>query len=236
MDATSISQLDDPAFRELITTNIHTADETKDVWEQLMAREVADRTIEILRDLRIQTEASMSRKRRELAEFQAECLLRGKRGRQDWLAEKRQFEDWKRRANNFRRMVEARQIQVRTRMKFGYEERARVDQGARDALAKLCLQIQRHQAACAASGRRAEQSDYELWALLDELTIPLTEGGSVSLEYMLRTYWMPTARDKNAGRRANERLMKQSPGGRSASFEGAPKARHVGSDKLLATD
>jgi hypothetical protein len=236
MDATSISQLDDPAFRELITTNIHTADDTKAIWEQLMAREVADRTIEILRDLRIQTEASMSRKRRELDEFQADCLLRGKRGRQDWLAEKRQFDDWKRRANNFRRMVEGRQIQVRTRMKFGYEERARADQGARDALAKLCLQIQRHQAACASSGRRAEQADYELWALLDELTIPLTEGGAVSLEYMLRTYWMQTARDKNAGRRAKERLMKQAPAGRSATFEGAPKARHLGSGKPLAAD
>lgn len=236
MDATSISQLDDPAFREFITTNIHTADDTKAVWEQLADRRVADRTIETLRDLRLQTEGSMSRKRRELAEFQAECLLRGRRGRQDWLAAKREFEDWKRRANNFRRMVEARQIQVRTRMKFGYEERARVDQGARDALAKLCLQIQRHQAACAVSGRRAEQADYELWALLEELTIPLTEGGAASLEYMLRTYWTPTSRDKNAGRRTNERLMKQAPAGRAATFEGHPKARNIGSDKTLADD
>ena len=236
MDATSINQLDDPAFRELITTNIHTADDTKTVWEQLADRRVADRTIETLRDLRLQTEGSMSRKRRELAELQAECLLRGRRGRQDWLAAKREFDDWKRRANNFRRMVEARQIQVRTRMKFGYEERARVDQGARDALAKLCLQIQRHQAACAVSGRRAEQADYELWALLEELTIPLTEGGAASLEYMLRTYWTPTSRDKNAGRRTNERLMKQAPAGRSATFEGHPKARNVGSDKTLADD
>ena len=236
MDATSISKLDDPAFRELITTNIHTADETKAIWEQLTAREVADRTSETLRDLRIQTEASMSRKRRELSELQAACLLRGSRGKHDWFAAKREFDDWKRRANNFRRMVEARQIQVRNRMKFGYEERARVDQGARDALAKLCLQIQRHQAACAVSGRRAEQADYELWALLEELTIPLTEGGSASLEYMLRTYWIPTARDKNAGRRGNERLMKQAPAGRSAAFEGHPKARNVGSDKTLADD
>jgi hypothetical protein len=236
MDATSITKLDDPAFRELITTNIHSADETKPVWEQLMTREVADRTIETLKDLRLQTEASMSRKRRELADTQAECLLRGHRGRQDWLAAKRDFEDWKRRANNFRRMVEARQVQVRNKMKFGYEERARVDQGARDALAKLCLQIQRHQAACATSGRRAEQADYDLWALLEELTIPLTEGGSASLEYMLRTYWIPTARDKNAGRRDKERLMKKAPAGRSATFEGHPKARNIGSDKTLADD
>lgn len=236
MDAASITQLDDPAFRELITTNIHMADETKGVWELLGTRGIADRTIEALRALRMQTEAAMGRKRRELNEYQAECLLRGKRGRQDWLAEKRQFDDWKTRANSFRRMVEARQVQVRTRMKFDYEERSRVDQGAREALAKLCSQIQRHQAACAVSGRRADQADYELWALLEEVTIPLTDGGAASLEYMLRTYWTPTARDKNAGRRSNERLMKQAPAGRAPVFEGHPQARNVGSEKTLAED
>ncbi|HKX45267.1 MAG TPA: hypothetical protein VFF37_06365 [Streptomyces sp.] len=236
MDATSISQLDDPAFRELITTNIHHADDTKPVWELLSDRSLAERTLETLRVIRTQAESAMSRKRKDLGEYQAECLLRGPRGRQDWLAEKRKFDDWKRRANNFRRMVEGRQVQVKARMKASIEERAEVDRSTRITLAKLCLEVQRHQAAYAASGRRAEQADYELWSLLDELTIPFTEGGEATLRDMLRTHWTPTERDKGARRRANERLMKNAPAGRSRPFEGTPKARHVGSDKLLADD
>jgi hypothetical protein len=245
MDVDAISQLDDSAFRELITTNIHPADNTDEAWKQLTAPQVVERTHDTLQAMRKQVEAALGKRRRDIEDFRTECHLRGPAGKQDYFAAKTEYQDWKRRANSFRYMVEARQAQARSALRAAVATARQENlQEARplsrkrvayhDALRDLALAVQRHQAAFAVSGRIAEQQDYDLWRRLGEIRVPVRDDDEASLRDMLITFWVETEADTAKERRDNERLMRQVPAGRSSTFEGTPRARHLGNGKSLA--
>ncbi|MEU6291758.1 hypothetical protein [Streptomyces sp. NPDC046988] len=85
----------------------------------------------------------------------------------------------------------------------------------------------------ARTGTIATQEDYELWELLDQLTVPC---GPTQEPTMLDSYWtdVDVLTDAGAGRAVAKKTMRQAPAGRSAIYQGMPRARHVGSEEDLA--
>ncbi|MFE1230605.1 hypothetical protein [Streptomyces sp. NPDC058745] len=118
--------------------------------------------------------------------------------------------------------------------------RAQGDRGAgaqRDTLRRLALAVQRHQALHARAGGIAEQADYELWRVLDTLTVPLGhDQEQVPLRTMLDIYWteFTPVTDKDLETERAEKTMRSAPAGQSGQYVGVPQARHVHNGKGLA--
>jgi hypothetical protein len=101
----------------------------------------------------------------------------------------------------------------------------------------LAIAVHRHQAYHARQGGVAEQADYELWQMLDRLTVPMgPESEPTTLRTMLDIYWTDVApiSEVEERRAATERTMRAAPAGQSSQFAGVPRARHVHNDKKLA--
>lgn len=251
-----IERLGDKAFRELVTEHLHPETGDPEMWEALLARPLIKRTRALLAEMRNQVEATLRKRERESTEYQLECLNNRASGRTDWVAHKAEYQDWRKKAVGFKRLVERRQVQAKAAaFSRGQEQHNREQEaGARRSAAHvermteqrqlyleiirlLSIGIQQHQAMTAVAGRSPEQHDYDLWRALDNITIPMgPDEIYTALRKVLETFWFQTtAATANAGvRRQMERLMRQAPAGRSPSYEGAPKARHVGSTNPLA--
>lgn len=243
----TIAELDDRAFRKFVTDRIfHDADPA--AWDLLLSGDLLWRTGALLTALRVQVEGELCRREGQNDADYLEHRTRGSSGRADWLARNSEYQAWRRRAVGFKRMVERRQLQAKEARRAVAQEqqdpelKARVQRLAeeadhyRDAVRRLAVKVHEHQALTASSGRCPEQHDYDLWRLLDELTVLVSKGrGQVPLRRMLQAYWFETTPATVAeGRRAEaERLMRQAPAGRSARFEGVPRVRGVDGPKRL---
>ncbi len=238
MDAPDLSTLSDEQYEELLTANINPKLRDTRAWELLTSPAHIDRSRELLNRIHQRTANSMRRKKAEREKFHQQCHARGAEGKAEWFTSLPEYEAWRRRAAYFHQTAQAALSELGKIQKS--QNRSVTGQGnqqAREALRKLSIAVQRHQALHAKAGSMAGQEDYELWQLLDRLTVPCGPNQEpTTLRTMLDFYWtdVDVVSDGEEARQAAERAMRRAPAGRSAEFSGVPRARHVGSDKPLA--
>jgi hypothetical protein len=238
VDAPDLSSLGDEQYTELVTGNINPRTRDAAVWEVLTAPDYLERTREALNRVNHRTASSMRRRKTEREAFHQECRSRGEAGKREWFNTRPEYEDWRRKAAFFHQTVLAAisELTKLNRDRNRADNRRNRDE-SRETLRKLATAVNRHQAAHAKSGQIAAQEDYELWQLLDRLTVPCGPNQEpTTLRTMLDFYWVDVEVTTESGeaQSAAEKAMRQAPAGRSATFSGMPKARHVGNDKGLA--
>lgn len=238
MDVQDVAALDDQEFRRLITQHAHYTVGDPDVWRVLHSPELVARTRDMLTTVYNQLISSMRRRQQELDRFHQECLDRGPRGKEEWFVAKQRYEQQRGRLVSFHRALQARLTETTKALKSTNRARSvELSTQARESLRDLALAVQRHQAAHARSGTIAEQCDYELWRLLDRLTVPVgPDHEQVPLRTMVDFYWteVDAVTPAQASAEALEPVMRSAPAGRSSAYSGVPRARHVGNGKKLA--
>lgn len=240
MDAPDLTTLDDRAYEQLAVANAHPKSRVAETWALLTCPQHIDRTRTALTNVHQRTANTLRRRKTEREAFEQECRARGQAGKQEWFSTRPEYERWRRGTASFHQMIQAA-ISELSKTARAHNHRAvtqQSSQAARDTLRRLSLAVQRHQAAHAKSGEIAAQEDYELWQLLDRLTVPCGPNQDpTTLRTMLDFYWtdVDTVTDADAARAQAERTMRQAPAGKSAQYTGVPKARHVGNEKGLAS-
>lgn len=239
MDAPDLTTLDDRDYEQLAVQHAHPKHRDPDTWALLTNLENLDRTRTALNNVHQRTAATLRRRKTEREAFQQDCHARGESGKKDWFASRPEYERWRRGTASFHQMVQTA-ISELGKIQRDQNRETRTQQStqaAREALRKLSVAVQRHQAAHAKTGNIAGQEDYELWQLLDRLTVPCGPNQEqTTLRTMLDFYWtdVDTVTTQDTERAAVERTMRQAPAGRSAEYTGVPRARHVGNEKRLA--
>ncbi|MGA5670042.1 hypothetical protein ACPCTG_31745 [Streptomyces pseudogriseolus] len=239
MDAPDLTTLNDTDYEQLAVSHAHPKHRDPDTWAALTSIDNIERTRNALNNVHQRTAATLRRRKSERDAFQQECHARGEAGKRDWFATRAEYEQWRRRTAGFHQMIQ-QAISELGKLKRVQNHRLKTQQGsqaAREALRKLSVAVQRHQAAHAKAGGIAGQEDYELWQLLDQLTVPYgPDQEPTTLRTMLDFYWtdVDVVTDADVRRAAAERTMRQAPAGRSGEFTGVPRARHVGGEKRLA--
>ncbi|WP_037688666.1 hypothetical protein, partial [Streptomyces scabiei] len=218
--------------------NVHPPARTPEVWELLTSADNIERSRIILNRVHQRTANSLRRRKEEREAFQQECHARGPAGKQEWFETRPEYENWRRRAANFHQTVQAAISELGKIQRTHNRSMSRDSRNdARESLRKLAIAVQRHQALHAKSGTIAAQEDYELWQLLDRLTVPCGPNQEpTTLRTMLDFYWtdVDATDTESESREATERTMKKAPAGRSGEFTGMPRARHAGGQKNLA--
>lgn len=239
MDAPDLSALDDEQYEDLAIAQAHPRSRDPEIWGQLTSPENIERTRLVLMNVHQRTAAALRRRKTEREAFQQECHARGAEGKKEWFESRPEYEKWRRGAAGFHQMVQSA-ISDLGKIQRSHNRKAltqRAGQDARDTLRRLSIAVQRHQALHAKAGSIAEQQDYELWQMLDRLTVPCgPDQEPTPLRTMLDFYWtdVDMVDDAEEKRRTAEKSMQQAPAGRSARFTGTPRARHVGNEKGLA--
>jgi hypothetical protein len=207
-------------------------------WQLLTSPDHINRTRETLTMVNQRTASTLRRRKTEREAFHQECRQRGAEGKREWFETKAEYEEWRRKAAWFHQTVLSAisELSKLTRDRNRAGNQLQQDE-SRETLRKLAAAVNRHQAAHAKSGQIAGQEDYELWQLLDRLTVPCGPNQDpTTLRTMLDFYWTDVE-VRTAGEQvqaAAEKTMRQAPAGRSARFTGVPRARHVGNEKGLA--
>ncbi|MGW0939669.1 hypothetical protein [Streptomyces sp. NPDC002666] len=239
MDAGELSTLTDGEFEELLTSNIHPPTRDPDVWAAITHPDNVQRARSHMAAIHERTASVLRRRKTERDEFRAQCFARGEAGKREWFASQAEFDALRRRTANFHQRVQRAISELTKAQRDANRARSvELNHEAREALRKLAVAVQRHQAAHARSGGIAEQADYELWQLLDQVTVPTGPAQEqTTLRTMLDIYWtdVEPVPDADSRRAQAERTMRTAPAGRSGSFTGIPRARHVHNDKGLAS-
>jgi hypothetical protein len=229
-----IAELGDDEFHELIRQHIHPVSGDAAVWAILLSPSLQDRTAGHLRDMNGRVDSSFKKRAREADAYQLECLKKGHVGRRDWQEYYNDYQAWRKRAGAFKQMVAGRAAELkiaqkRTRAAAHEVYQATNSHNYREVIRQFAVRIHQHQALTARSGREPEQHDYDLWRLLDELSVPVGPEGNATIRDMMRTYWFDTspATVQDGTRRTAERLMRQAPAGRSEAYQGIPKLRRT---------
>jgi hypothetical protein len=238
VDEPDLNTLTDDQYSDLLTSQVHPKYRDQHTWDLLTSPEHIERTRAVLTNMHQRTAATLHRKKSEREAFEQECRARGAAGKSAWFESQPQYEASRRRTALFHQKVQQAISDLGKIQKK--HNRATTEQSvtaSRNTLRQLAMAVQRHQALHAKAGTIAEQHDYELWQLLDRLTVPIgPHQEPTSLRTMLDFYWtdvdVPSAADE--ARAQAERSMRRAPGGRSAQFSGVPRARHVGNEKPLA--
>jgi hypothetical protein len=238
VDAPDLSALDDDQYSDLLTSQVHPRFRDQDTWATLTSPQHIERTRSILVDIHQRTANTLSRRKAERDAFELECRARGAAGKAAWFESRPAYEDTRRKTALFHQKVQQAISDVgKIQRTHNRSSSHHVSNAARVTLRKLAMAVQRHQAQHAKSGTIAAQEDYELWQLLDRLTVPYgPDQEPTSLRTMLDFYWTDVDVVDGAveSQEAAERTMRQAPAGRSAPYSGMPRARHVGNQKPLA--
>lgn len=239
MDAPDLSALDDADYEQMAVSQAHPPTRDTDLWALLTHPDHLERTRNALMGAAQRTGNAMRSKKAEREQFQQECFARGQAGKRDWFESRTEYEVWRRRAGNFHQtMLQAISELGKLQKRVNRETHTNTVQDHREVVRQLALAVQRHQAMHMKSGDRPGQEDYELWQLLERLTVPYgPEQTATTLRTMLDFCWTDvTPVDPVEERRAvAERTMRGAPSGRSSQFSGVPRARHVGGGKDLAS-
>jgi hypothetical protein len=237
-DVSDLTQLNDQQYEQLIVDNANPKMRNDHAWQVLTSPQNIDRTRELLNRVHQRAGNSMRRKKAEREEFHQECRARGPEGKAEWFATLPEYEAWRRRSAYFHQTMQAALSELgKVQRKQNRSVTQQSGQESRETLRRLSIAVQRHQALHAKSGQIAGQEDYELWQLLDRLTVPCGPNQEpTSLRTMLDFYWtdVDVVSDTEQAQEAAERTMRQAPAGRAGQHTGVPKARHVGSEKPLA--
>lgn len=237
MDAADFSALTDDQYSDVLTAQVHPRFRDPHVWNALTSPEHIERTRTVLMDMHQRTANTLARKKSERDVFEQECRARGAAGKAAWFESRPAYEDSRRKTAMFHQKVQQAISEIgKIQRTHNRATSHQVSNASRVTLRKLAIAVQKHQAQHAKSGTIAAQEDYELWQLLDRLTVPCgPDQEPTSLRTMLDFYWtdvdMVDAGEE--ARLAAEQTMRQAPAGRSAQFSGMPRARHVGREKGL---
>lgn len=239
MDAPDLTTLEDRDYEQLAVQHAHPKHRNPDTWAVLTSADNIARTRTVLMNVHQRTAATLRRRKTERDAFQQDCHARGEEGKKEWFATRPEYERWRRGTAGFHQMIQQAISELgKTQRQQNHKAMTRQGtQAAREALRKLAVAVQRHQAVHARTGTIAAQEDYELWQLLDQLTVPCGPGQEpTTLRTMLDFYWtdVDVVTDEDAAREAAEKTMRRAPAGRSAAYTGVPRARHVGNEKDLA--
>ena len=239
MDAPDPTTLNEYEYEQIAIKHAHPRHRDPAVWALLTSPAHIERTRDALNNVHQRTAATLRRRKTERDLFQQECHDRGEAGKREWFATRPEYERWRRGTASFHQMLQAAISTLsKTQKRHNHQMTTQeATQAAREALRHLSIAVQRHQALHARAGTIAGQEDYELWQLLDRLTVPCGPNQDpTTLRTMLDFYWTDVDVRTGAGeeRAAAEKTMRQVPGGRSASFSGVPRARHVGNDKQIS--
>jgi hypothetical protein len=238
VDAPDLSVLDDQQYEDVAISQIHPPTRNPEVWNLLTSPEYIDRTRAVLANVHQRTAATLRRRKTERDQFQQDCHARGAAGKKDWFETRPDYEKWRRSAASFHQKVQATISDIGKIQRVQNRDANQLNRdNSRETLRKLAVAVHRHQARHAKSGTIAGQEDYELWQLLDRLTVPCgPQQEPTSLRTMLDFYWtdVDMVSDGEDARAAAEKTMRQAPAGRAARFTGTPRARHVGNEKPLA--
>jgi hypothetical protein len=239
VDAPDLNALNDDDYTELLTAHVVPRTRDQAFWDLATSPAHIARTRELLGRVHQRTTNTLRRRKAEREEFHQECRRRGEQGKQEWFESGPQYETWRRKAVFFHQAVQAAIAEIARMQKDQNRAKNHLNRDqARDALRLLAIGVQRHQALHAKAGTMAAQEDYELWHLLDRLTVPCGPNQEpTSLRTMLDFYWtdVEVVTDADHAREAAEKTMRQAPAGRASQFSGVPKARHVGGGKDLAS-
>jgi hypothetical protein len=246
-NASDLASLSDERYMDIVTRNIRRSSGDEALWEVLLSKELIERTASTLKQMLEIATAAAGKRKNEINQIRIDCTRFGKLDRSTWARESAIYEEWRTRNSHLKQIVQERLGQVREARRATPESRARLVAQANDMsqrasdyrtiIRELARAVHQHQALSAASGTPPEQHDYDLWRVLDELTVPVgPEQQGASLRSMLRTYWFDTSPSMPAEdtRHATERLMRQAPAGRSERFQGSPKVRRIGSPNPLS--
>jgi len=238
-DFSALADLDDDAYEKIAVDNANPKMRDPKAWQALTSPQNIERTREIINRVHQRAGNSMRRKKAEREAFHQECRARGAEGKAEWFATLPEYEAWRRRSAYFHQTMQAALSELgKLHRRHNRSTTHQSSQDARETLRKLAIAVQQHQARHAKSGTIAAQEDYELWQLLDRLTVPCGPNQEqTTLRTMLDFYWtdVDVVTDQEREDAAAERSMRQAPAGRAASFSGMPRARHVGGDKPLAS-
>jgi len=238
VDAPDLTTLNEAEYETLLIANLHPRYRDPAIWEHLTSDAHISRTRKALGQIHERTANTLRKKKSEREEFHQECRRRGPAGKQEWFETGPEYETWRRKTASFHQRVQGTIADVSKLMK----ERNRAGNHltvneARETLRKLAVAVQRHQALHAKSGQIAGQEDYELWQLLDRLTVPYGPGQEpTTLRTMLDFFWtdVDVVPAGEASQVEAERSMRRAPAGRAGQFSGVPRARHVGNREGLA--
>ncbi|MFF7837563.1 hypothetical protein ACFZC6_01815 [Streptomyces ossamyceticus] len=253
---TKVAALGDERFKELVTKHLARSDGDPALWEVLLGETLINRTTETLKDMFEVACAAAAKRANERNEIRVACLERGPSGRTEWLHSDAKYQLWKSRNSHFKKLVQTRLTEAREARRDHVLSGRAVKKTNRDdrlvaharqmtdernhhvgVIREFARMVQRHQAMTAASGRMPEQHDYDLWRLLDELSMPDgAERDLIPLRQMLQAFWYDTtpATLAEGVRGQTERMMRQAPAGRSPRYEGTPKVRRIDEPKRLA--
>lgn len=239
MDASDLAQLSDGELEELLTSNIHPPTRDPEVWAAIVHPDNVERTRTIMLNVHERTASVLRRRKTERDEFRVQCFARGEAGKREWFETQAESEALRRRTANFHQRVQrALSELVKAQRDANRAQNHSLAVEQRETLRKLAIAVQHHQAVHARQGGIADQSDYELWQLLDRLTVPLGPSQEqTTLRTMLDIYWtdVEPVTEQEAQRTQTEKTMRSAPAGQSATFSGVPRARHVHNDKGLAS-
>ncbi|MFJ1900492.1 hypothetical protein [Streptomyces sp. NPDC088115] len=238
MDAAEIGNLTDGEFEDLLTSNIHPPTRDPEAWAAITHPDNLKRARTHMTAIHERTSSVLRRRKTERDEFRIQCFARGEAGKREWFASQAEFDALRRRTANFHQRVQ-RAISELTKAQRDANRASNQNVAGeqRETLRKLAVAVQHHQAVHARAGGIADQADYELWQLLDRLTVPTGPSQEpTTLRTMLDIYWtdVQPATDEELRRAHAERVMRSAPDGRSGSFAGVPRARHIHNDKGLA--
>ena len=214
MDAPDLSALDDADYEQIAVGQAHPPARDPAVWAVLTHPDNLERTRQALLSAAQRTGNALRSRKAEREAFQQECFARGQAGKQDWFGTRSEYEIWRKRAGNFHQtMLTAISELGKLQKRVNRETHTSTVQDHREVVRQLAVAVQRHQAMHMKAGEMPAQEDYELWQLLERLTVPY---GPDQAATTLRT-------------------MRGAPSGRSSQFSGVPRARHVGGGKDLAS-
>jgi len=244
-DQVKLLSLDAEFLAALIRQHLHVQDGDPDLWKLLASEAIRGRTAAALKGILRDVREEIKKKAMEHQALRIRLLKQGGYGRRAWDKADAEHQAWKTRRGEFLIAVEHRLGSIKdpdegTREQMLARRARRLSANEaryRDAVQALAVRIHQHQALTARSSREPEQHDYDLWRLLDELTVPLGDDNApVPLRRMLRAYWFETtpATVREGETRTAERMMRQAPAGRSQRYGGTPKARHIGNPGSLA--
>lgn len=239
MDAPDLTTLTDDQYSDLLTGQVHPKFRDPDVWNTLTSPENIERTRTVLVHIHQRTAITLGRKKAERDAFEQECRARGAAGKAEWFQSRPAYEASRRKTAAFHQKVQQAISEVgKIQRTHNRATSHQSSNASRDTLRLLAIAVQQHQAVHAKAGSIAGQEDYELWQLLDRLTVPCGPNQeATTLRTMLDFYWtdVDVVDQSEEARSAAERTMRQAPAGRSSQYTGVPRARHVGNQKPLAS-
>jgi hypothetical protein len=189
-DIAALLDLDDEEFTDVVLTSFRIEED----WKLLLAPEVIGRTLSALGDLQTRAQQRCDDLHVKLHSSAGWRQVDVKRALGKATSHRKVVEVRKGLARQAQRDINRARNDARTEAKevrrtARLPELERETMAVRDAVRLLTLAIQRHRLAAVDSGLTPEPADRALWAVLDEVKVPLGPGLATLTEILGRGSW-----------------------------------------------